>query len=70
MKRIGAYLALAGILLIVLPYFNLTIMFLSQIDELGENTALAIKIGLIIIGVILFFMDKFTTNNNNHKSVS
>ncbi|EPR74216.1 hypothetical protein ADIWIN_0793 [Winogradskyella psychrotolerans RS-3] len=45
-------------------------MFLSQIDELGENTALAIKIGLIIIGVILFFMDKFTTNNNNHKSVS
>ncbi|WP_179333365.1 hypothetical protein [Winogradskyella costae] len=62
MKRIGAYIALAGILLIVLPYFNLTIMFLSKIDELGQNTALTIKIGLIIIGVILFFMDKFTTD--------
>ena len=61
MKRIGAYIALAGVLLIVLPYFNLSIMFLSQIDELGEATALAVKIGLILIGLILFFMDKLTT---------
>lgn len=64
MKRIGAYVALAGILLIVLPYFNLTIMFLSRIDELGETSALAIKIGLIVIGLILFFMDKFTTKKS------
>lgn len=58
MRRIGSYLAIAGVLLIVLPYFNLTIMFLGKIDELGVTTAWAIKLGLIVLGAILFFMGK------------
>lgn len=58
MRRIGSYLAIAGVLLIVLPYFGLTIMFLGKVDELGVSTAWAIKLGLIVLGVILFFMGK------------
>ena len=61
MKRIGIYIALAGLLLIILPYFNLTIMYLSRIDELGDIIALTIKIGLIVLGIILFFIAKPTT---------
>ncbi|WP_179022317.1 hypothetical protein [Winogradskyella forsetii] len=58
MKKIGGYLAVIGIALIVLPYFGLTIMFLGKIDELGVSAAWAIKIGLIVLGVVLFFMGK------------
>lgn len=58
MKKIGGYLAIIGIALIVLPYFGLTIMFLGKIDELGVTTAWAIKIGLIVIGAALYFMGK------------
>lgn len=61
MKRLGVYMAIAGILLIVLPYFGLSIMFLSRIDDLGTTNAWAVKIGLILLGIILFFMDKLTT---------
>ena len=56
MKKIGSYLAIAGLLLIVLPYFGLTIRFLSWIDELGTTQAWSIKIGLIVVGAIMFFM--------------
>ncbi|WP_178987534.1 hypothetical protein [Winogradskyella schleiferi] len=51
-------MAVIGIALIVLPYFGLTIMFLGKIDELGVSAAWAIKIGLIVLGAILFFMGK------------
>ena len=67
MKRLGVYMALAGVLLIVLPYFNLTIMFLGQIDDLGETTAWAIKIGLIVIGAVLFFTDKSSSKKTTTK---
>jgi len=58
MKKIGGYMAVAGILLIVLPYLGLTIRFLGWIDELGATPAWAIKIGLIVIGAVLFFIGK------------
>ena len=51
-------MAIAGIALIILPYFGLTIMFLGKIDELGETTALLIKIGIIVLGAVLYFMGK------------
>ena len=58
MKKIGGYMAIIGIALIVLPYLGLTIRFLSWIDELGTTSAWAIKIGLILVGAALFFMGK------------
>ena len=67
MKRLGSYMAIAGILLIVLPYFGFTIMFLGKIDELGETTAWSIKIGLIVIGAVLFFMDTLKTKTTKTK---
>ncbi len=58
MKKIGVYIAIIGLLLIVLPFMGLTISFLGWVDELGEAPAWALKIGLIVVGAILFFRAK------------
>ena len=56
MKKIGGYLAIIGIATIVLPFLNLQLRFLGWIDNWGETVAWGIKIGLIVIGAVLFFM--------------
>ncbi|WP_296380785.1 hypothetical protein [Winogradskyella sp.] len=58
MRKIGGYMAVIGIALIVLPYFGLTIRFLDWIDNWGETVSWAIKIGLIVVGAALYFMGK------------
>ncbi len=58
MKRIGIYTALFGIAAIVLPYFDRQLYILSWIDNWGETVSWIIKIGLIIVGVVLFFVLK------------
>jgi len=58
MKKIGGYAVFLGILLIVLPFVGLELKFFSLIDGLGETTAWIIKLGLIIIGAILFILSK------------
>ncbi|RNC85139.1 MAG: hypothetical protein ED556_11275 [Winogradskyella sp.] len=58
MRKIGTYAALIGLALIILPYFGLTLKLFGMIDELGETPAWAIKIGLIVIGVVLFILGK------------
>tara|TARA_R110002049_G_scaffold308777_2_gene514037 strand:- start:1068 stop:1286 length:219 start_codon:yes stop_codon:yes gene_type:complete len=64
MKKIGGYFAVIGIALIVLPYFGLTIRFLDWIDNWGDTVSWAIKIGLILVGAVLFFMGKPSENDN------
>lgn len=64
MRKVGTYMAIAGILLIVLPFFGLTLKLLRWVDELGETAAWAIKIGLIVVGAVLFFLDKPAEEEN------
>jgi len=54
MKKIGGYVALFGVLAIVLPFFNLQLRLLGWIDNWGETVSWAIKIGLIVVGATLF----------------
>jgi len=56
MKKIGGYVALFGVLAIVLPFFNLQLRLLGWIDTWGETVSWGIKIGLIVVGAALFFM--------------
>ncbi|WP_346882727.1 hypothetical protein [uncultured Algibacter sp.] len=56
MKKIGGYIAIFGVLAIVLPFFNLQLRLLTWIDNWGETVSWAIKIGLIVIGAVLFLM--------------
>ena len=64
MKKLGGYIALFGVLAIVLPYFNLQMRLLGWIDSWGENVSWAIKIGLIVVGAALFLI------GNSHKEIA
>lgn len=69
MRKIGVYAIIIGLALIVLPYFGLTLKLFGMIDELGETTAWAIKIGLTVIGLAIFFMSKPAVDEPTNESV-
>lgn len=52
------YMALFGALAIVLNFFDRVPTLLMWIYSWGDTVAWAIKIGLIVVGAILFFMGK------------
>lgn len=54
MKKIGGYIALFGVLAIVLPFFNLQLRLLGWIDNWGETVSWVIKLGLIVVGAAMF----------------
>ena len=58
MRKFGIYFAIFGVASIILPYFNLQLKILMWVDEWGETVSWAIKIGLIVIGAVLFFLGK------------
>lgn len=47
-----------GLFAIVLNFFDRVPSILMWIYNWGEGVAWAIKIGLVVVGAILFFMDK------------
>ena len=56
MKKVGSYMAIIGIALILLPFIGLTVRFTDWIYNWGEGVAWAIKIGLVVVGAVLFFL--------------
>lgn len=58
MKQIGMYLAIFGIGSIILSFFQMEFKILMWIDTWGETTGWAIRIGMIVLGAVLFFVGK------------
>jgi len=58
MRKIGLYIAIFGLASIILPYFNLQLRILTWVDNWGETVSWGIKIGLIVLGAVLFFLGK------------
>ena len=58
MRKIGSYMAIFGVLAIVLNFFDRVPTILMWIYSWGDTAAWAIKIGLIVIGAVLFFIGK------------
>ena len=58
MKKIGGYMAFFGLFAIVLNFFDRVPSILMWIYSWGDSVAWAIKIGLVVVGAILFFMGK------------
>lgn len=58
MKSIGMYMAIAGVASVVLNFMEMNLRLLMWIDMWGEGVGWAIRIGLIVIGAVLFFMGK------------
>lgn len=62
MQKFGGTLVLLGVLAIVMNYLNMVPRVLMWIYALGEGTALFIKIGLIVLGGILWLIGKKQAN--------
>jgi hypothetical protein len=58
MKKIGSTLIILGILAIVLEYVNMVPRVLMWIYNWGDTVAWGIKISLIIIGAVLWLIDR------------
>jgi len=56
MRTIGIYLMIAGIGSIALNQFGYEFSLLMWIENWGENTGWAIKIGAVVAGAAMFFM--------------
>jgi hypothetical protein len=56
MRKIGSSMFILGLLAIVLNFANMVPRLLMWIYSWGEGVAWAIKIGLVILGAILYFM--------------
>ncbi|HCC94756.1 MAG TPA: hypothetical protein DEQ26_10595 [Flavobacteriaceae bacterium] len=63
MKTIGTYMAIFGLLAIVLNFFNAVPRLLAWIYNWGEDVAWGIKIAFVIVGAILYFMGRKQEEN-------
>lgn len=57
-SSIGSFMALAGIISSVLSFFDYNLRILTWIDNWGYTAGWGIRIGLIVVGAILFFVFK------------
>ena len=58
MKKLGGYMIFFGLFAIVLNFIDRVPTILIWIYEWGEGVPWAIKLGLIVVGAILFFTGK------------
>ncbi len=63
MKTIGTYMAIFGLLAIVLNFFNAVPRLLAWIYNWGEGVAWGIKIAFVIVGAILYFIGRKQEEN-------
>ncbi len=55
MRKIGSYLMILGVIAIAMRFANYVPRILTWIYNWGENTAWGIKIGIVVVGAILYF---------------
>lgn len=58
MRTIGTYLAIFGIGSVILYFFDMQFRLLMWIDMWGESVGWGIRIGMIVLGAILFLVGK------------
>jgi hypothetical protein len=56
MRKIGSYMAFFGVFAIVLNFMDRVPSLLMWIYNWGDSVAWIIKIALVVIGAILYFM--------------
>ena len=58
MKRIGGVMFFFGVGSIVLYYLNMQFILLAWIDLLGQTGAWAVRIGLAVVGGVLWLVGR------------
>lgn len=64
MKKIGSYMAIFGLFAIVMGFLNRVPSLLIWIYNWGETTAWIIKVALVIVGGVLFFLGGSSEENS------
>jgi hypothetical protein len=64
-SKIGGYMAVFGVLAIVLGVFNIVPRILGWIYIWGNAVAWLIKISFVVVGCILYFRGQSTRNDNS-----
>lgn len=54
--KVGLFIAALGIMSIVLSFFNYNIRLLAWIDMWGDTVGWVIKISMIVVGAVFFFV--------------
>jgi hypothetical protein len=58
MQGIGGFMVLLGAGSFVLHFMNMEFSLLSWVDNWGATAGIAIRIGLIVLGAILWFLGR------------
>ena len=58
MQSIGGFMVLLGAGSFVLHFMNMEFSLLSWVDNWGATAGTAIRIGLIVVGAILWFLGR------------
>ena len=58
MASLGAFLVIAGVVSIVLSFFNYNLRILMWIDRWGPTAGWIIRIALVVAGALLFFIGR------------
>ena len=58
MRFFGAFIAIVGLLSIVLPYVGMNFMFLNWVNNWGPGVSRAIRGGLVVLGLIMYIARK------------
>lgn len=56
MAKFGFYLAVFGLLSMVLSFFNLNFKILAWIDLWGTAAGWGIRIGFVVVGILIAFL--------------
>lgn len=70
MSSIGSFLVIAGIISIVLSFINYNLKILVWIDMWGEAMGWVIRIGIVILGGILFLLGKSASSDTNEEQAN
>ena len=58
MKFLGLFLLIIGLVSILLPLIGGNLLVLKWIDQWGETISWAIRIGITVLGAILYYMNR------------
>ncbi|QDP01892.1 hypothetical protein [Thalassotalea sp. PS06] len=58
MKQVGLYLMIAGIASLLLNLVGYELKILMWVDNWGDTTGWAIRLGAIVVGALMFFAIK------------
>ena len=58
MRFFGGFIAIVGLLSIVLSYTGMNFIFLNWVNNWGPGVSWAIRGGLVVIGIIMYIAGK------------